>query len=146
MEYQIYPKQVFVMLQKYVNFLPANLRHLRKRKNLRQDEMQNILGISRTTWSNYETGVSEPSVGGLLKISHFFGIKLDSLVLDNLNEGEKQPEKVGKKSLLKRIVYSANEDITSMVMDPQVGFAYVLKELQKLREDVDALILDSKLK
>lgn len=128
------------MLQKYVNFLPANLRHLRKRKNLRQDEMQDILGISRTTWSNYETGISEPSVGGLLKISHFFGIKLDTLVLENLNAGEKTLNKLGKKSSLKRIVYSANEDITSMVMDPQVGFAYVLKEIQKLREDVDALI------
>ncbi|PWT99156.1 MAG: hypothetical protein C5B52_11075 [Bacteroidetes bacterium] len=146
MEYQIYSKHDFAMLQNYVNFLPSNLRHLRKKKNLRQDEMQNILGISRTTWSNYETGVSEPSVGSLLKISQFFGIKLDSLVLDNLNGGEKPLERMGKKSSLKRIVYSANEDIASMVMDPQVGFAYVLKELQKLRQDIDAIILESKMK
>ena len=61
-------------------------------------------------------------------------------MLENLNAGEKTLNKLGKKSSLKRIVYSANEDITSMVMDPQVGFAYVLKEIQKLREDVDALI------
>jgi transcriptional regulator with XRE-family HTH domain len=143
LEYQISGIQVFNMLQKYVNYLPGNIRYLRKKRNLLQEQMPALIGISRTTWSNYETGVSEPAVGGLLKISNFFGISLDELILMNLQALEKPAPDAGKKTYSKRIVYSANEDFSSMVRDPQVGFAYVLKELQKLREEVDTIRQDN---
>jgi len=57
-----------------------NLKALRAKKGYKQAEIADSIGVTVSTWSNYEVGKSEPNLEILIKISNFFGISLDSLL------------------------------------------------------------------
>lgn len=64
--------------------LANNLRFLRTKHKLTQDDMSSLLNISRQAYSNYETSKRTPDLDSLLHISRFYRISIDELVLDNL--------------------------------------------------------------
>ena len=66
--------------------LTNNIKFLRNRKHLTQDEVANTLGMRRPTWSGYENGVARPNIEGLIAISKFFKISIDTLVKIDLTK------------------------------------------------------------
>lgn len=64
--------------------LANNLRFLRTKLKLTQDDLSSLLNISRQAYSNYETSKRTPDLDSLLHISRFYRISIDELVLDNL--------------------------------------------------------------
>ena len=64
--------------------LANNLRFLRTKHKLTQDDLSSLLNISRQSYSNYETSKRTPDLDSLLHISRFYRISIDELVLDNL--------------------------------------------------------------
>ena len=64
--------------------LDNNLRFLRTKHKLTQDDLSSLLNISRQAYSNYETSKRTPDLDSLLHISRFYRISIDELVLDNL--------------------------------------------------------------
>ena len=64
--------------------LANNLRFLRTKHKLTQDDLSSLLNISRQAFSNYETSKRTPDLDSLLHISRFYRISIDELVLDNL--------------------------------------------------------------
>ena len=64
--------------------LANNLRFLRTKHKLTQDDLSSLLNISRQAYSNYETSKRTPALDSLLHISRFYRISIDELVLDNL--------------------------------------------------------------
>lgn len=64
--------------------LANNLRFLRTKHKLTQDDLSSLLNISRQAYSNYETSKRTPDLDSLLHISRFYRISVDELVLDNL--------------------------------------------------------------
>ena len=64
--------------------LANNLRFLRTKHKLTQDDLSSLLNISRQAYSNYETSKQTPDLDSLLHISRFYRISIDELVLDNL--------------------------------------------------------------
>ena len=64
--------------------LANNLRFLRTKHKLTQDDLSSLLNISRQAYSNYETSKRTPDLDSLLHISRFYRITIDELVLDNL--------------------------------------------------------------
>ena len=64
--------------------LANNLRFLRTKHKLTQDDLSSLLNISRQAYSNYETSKRTPDLDSLLHISRFYRISIDDLVLDNL--------------------------------------------------------------
>ena len=67
-----------------VENLGINIQFLRKKRKLKQDEMPDLLGVGRSTWSNYENGLTEPDLKTLMNISKFFGVSIDDLLSKNL--------------------------------------------------------------
>lgn len=61
-----------------------NLKLLRKRKKVSQEEIANDLGLTRSSYSGYENGVAEPSLDTLIKFSEYFDISLDKMIKTNL--------------------------------------------------------------
>ena len=55
------------------------LKRLRKNKGLKQQEIADILGVKRNTYSDWENGKTEPSFGNLVKLADFFDVSLDWL-------------------------------------------------------------------
>ena len=61
------------------SYFSENLIKLRKNLGLTQQQVAAKLGIDRTTYTKYETGVSEPSFEMLIRLSQLLGISLDEL-------------------------------------------------------------------
>lgn len=47
---------------------------------MNQAQMAAAIGFNKTTWNNYETGKSKPTIDDLLKISQYFGQTLTQLI------------------------------------------------------------------
>ena len=56
------------------------LRYYRDRSNLTQQQVSDLIGINRTTYTYYETGKTEPSIDTLYKLIKIFGITYDDLL------------------------------------------------------------------
>ncbi len=68
-----------------------NIKFLRKRRNLTQDEVAGALQLKRPTLSGYENGVGQPNLKTLSRFSEFYGIAIDTLVkVDLQGLSEKQ--------------------------------------------------------
>lgn len=68
-----------------------NLKIVRKRKRMSQEEVATALGFTRSTYSGYENGVAQPSLENLIVLSDFYAIPIDDLVkkdLTTLTENE----------------------------------------------------------
>lgn len=112
-----------------MNFLGNNLRMLRNRAGHTQKDMEDLLGVREKTWSNYENGVSEPGIEGLIQISNFFGVTLDALITQDLNDDgrhvPKKPKpylKVAKSSKIK-----------------ESGFEYLKKKVERMEKDLNSI-------
>lgn len=115
-----------------MNF-PKNLRYLRKKCGLKQDDMLGYLRITRSTWSNYEIGHTIPKLVEIINISKFFGITLDELVVQDLESDAPLPRKKGQRQPRE---YPISEKITKAA-EPDI--IYVLQELDRLRDEVRSL-------
>lgn len=58
----------------------VKLQELRKQKGLTQEELAEILYVSRTAVSKWESGRGYPNIDSLKAISKFFGITVDELL------------------------------------------------------------------
>lgn len=62
------------------NGLPEALKALRFSHDLTQIQLADLLGVSRQAVSQWEAGMSKPSVARLWQIADLFGATLDELV------------------------------------------------------------------
>jgi transcriptional regulator with XRE-family HTH domain len=85
-----------VYLQLYVAYnatqggiamLHEQIKRMRERRGISQEELANRLGLTRGRLSMYEIGKREPDVDTLSKMADFFGVSLD--VLTDRNEVSK---------------------------------------------------------
>ena len=80
-------------------YFHSNLKTLRKRKGLTQEELSAALKVKRPTLNNYENQVSQPTLDIQLAVSDYFGISVDVLLkVDLANFSEFQFEELGKDS------------------------------------------------
>lgn len=56
------------------------IKELRVEKNINQSELGKLIGVGKTTISNYETGYSSPDQETLIKIADFFNVSVDYLL------------------------------------------------------------------
>ncbi len=66
------------------------LQNLRNGKNLSQEELAEIMNVSRQSVSKWELGQSFPEIEKLIDISNYFGVSIDSLVKDEKVEAENE--------------------------------------------------------
>jgi transcriptional regulator with XRE-family HTH domain len=57
-----------------------NIKRIRKNKGLKQQELADILGVKRNTYSDWENGKTEPKLGNVVKLAHVFGTTTDELL------------------------------------------------------------------
>ena len=67
-----------------MNHLSTNLQRLRKYHRLTQAEAAYWLSITRTRYSGWEQGESEPSIDMLLALSKLYRISVDRLLTADL--------------------------------------------------------------
>ena len=67
---------------------------LRKERNLSQEELANVLDVSRQTISKWETDQSLPDFDKIIPLCEYFGITSDELLTGNSNIKEAKKENV----------------------------------------------------
>lgn len=60
----------------------GNLRALRARRNISQNEAARLIGINPTTLGSYESSACGPSLENACKIAEFYGVSVSFLVTD----------------------------------------------------------------
>lgn len=66
-----------------MTFLSKNLKFLREKAGLKQDDFEAI-GIKKATYSNYENGNTEPKLETIIEMSKFLRVPFDDLVLTDM--------------------------------------------------------------
>lgn len=67
------------------NLLPQKLKELRKVHNYTQDQVAEVLGVVRQTYSHYETGKRTPDAEALYKLAGLYNISIDDLLHLTIN-------------------------------------------------------------
>ena len=116
-------------------YFDSNIKLLRKRKNLTQDEVAEKLKMKRPTVSGYENRVAQPGLDILLVFSDFYNISIDTLLkvdlsklretqLRQLEHGEDVFLRGGNLRVLASTVDSRNQENIELVpVKAQAGYA-----------------------
>ena len=65
--------------------LGEKIRQLRTDRNLSQEQVADLFGVSQQSVQKWENGDTTPELGKVIKIARYFGVSLDSLILGNDN-------------------------------------------------------------
>ncbi len=57
-----------------------NLKYLRKSRSVTQQELADVLGISRQGYAKYENDLGEPDISTLIKLADYFDVSVDSMI------------------------------------------------------------------
>ena len=69
-----------------------NLQHLRATRNMTQEQLAMLLGVSRQSVSKWEAEKSYPEMDKLLKLCDLFDCSLDELIKGDLTTRDPEPE------------------------------------------------------
>jgi transcriptional regulator with XRE-family HTH domain len=67
-------------------FLQQNLRHLRKRLEMSQEQLAEKVGLNRGNIASYENASAEPKFCNLLRLANFFGVSILDMTQSDLGE------------------------------------------------------------
>lgn len=68
-----------------MSIISSNLKHLRKKHNLTQEQFAEKLGIKRSLLGAYEEGRADPRLNNLLNIAGVFNISVDDIISKDLS-------------------------------------------------------------
>ncbi|MBN2485699.1 MAG: LexA family transcriptional regulator [Bacteroidales bacterium] len=112
-----------------------NIKFLRKRKGLTQDQVAQSLEFNRSTLNNYENEVSQPTIHALLTFSKYYRIAIDTLLnidlqslsemqVKQLEQGEDVFIRGGKLRVLATTINNQNDDNIELVNEKaKAGYA-----------------------
>lgn len=63
-----------------------NLAYLRKKHDMTQNDIANLLRVSKATSCKYENGNVEPTIKQLIKLADFFGVTMNQMVKQDLSQ------------------------------------------------------------
>lgn len=86
-----------------MSLLSANLKNLRKKMSLTQEQLAQKTGIKRSLIGSYEEGRAEPKIETLQKLALFFGLSLDDMVHKNFENLQDDDITTRKSAFLKDI-------------------------------------------
>jgi transcriptional regulator with XRE-family HTH domain len=69
-----------------MNHVSENLKYLRAKKGLSQNELAIQLRLTRNQINSYENGNAQPSIDALQKISKYFSMSIDLLVQKKIDK------------------------------------------------------------
>ena len=124
------------------HFLAGNLRFLRKRRKMSQEELAIQIGLNRGNIASYENGSAEPKIGNLLRMAEFFGISLIDLAQRDLTQEDTLQSLVRLQGLCPQEraklegLYEGAIEFDKFLQGIYTCFAYKSKALDGMDEDL----------
>lgn len=111
------------------SLLPQNIRYLRKRQELSQEELAIRIGLNRGNIASYENGTAEPKICNLLKLAQIFSIPITDLTQKDLSHDE-----------LYEAAHSAYQSSTRPLFDDTTAiFDDFVESSEELRRVIESL-------
>lgn len=116
-------------------YFSNNIKFLRRRKGITQDEIARHLSMKRPTLSGYENEVSQPTIAALIAFSKFYNVAIDTLLnielpklselqLRQLEHGEDVFIKGGRLRVLATTINTDNNENIELVNEKaKAGYA-----------------------
>ena len=115
--------------------LGFRLRRLRKEKNMSQEELGNILGVTKVSVSGYEKGTRVPSIDILVKILDVFNVSADYMFgrdVDIVQEDDYVPAILSSEDIEIIREIRGNPRLYNLIADdPKRFFSTICKNLYK---------------
>ncbi|WP_139993648.1 helix-turn-helix domain-containing protein [Kurthia sp. Dielmo] len=109
------------------------LKYLRKEKKLTQNDMAELLGITRQGYAKYESGSGEPDIKAIDKLANFFNVTTDYL----LGRSDiKNPEKMTNEGI-------SNEDYEKLTAYQKEVVDFIISRENLFFYDQPQKILDA---
>jgi transcriptional regulator with XRE-family HTH domain len=126
-----------------MSLFSKNLRFLRKKGNLNQDEISALFNKRANTIGNWENQKSEPSLVELMKLGEYFHVSTQSLLQSDL---EKESMMIEQKTTIPLNTeptgksYPLQESFPAVVRETDAdAFWLILRELRAVNEKLDLL-------
>lgn len=113
-----------------------NLQHLRATRNMTQEQLAMLLGVSRQSVTKWEAEKSYPEMDKLIKICQLFECSLDDLVQGDLTSRQPQAEKaipVGRQRMCVATIRT-NECLPGKFLQESQLFLFLLASQCSWRE------------
>ena len=110
-------------------YFNTNIKHLRKSKGLKLEDMGPLMGIGRSTLSNYENGRFEPDLHKLVSLADFYGVTVDELLKKDLSGVSSNKAGIDTSMSMTQIVSEFNQ--MKMMMGKMEA---VIKPYEKLHD------------
>ena len=112
-------------------YLGKNIKYLREKKNLGQQEFADILKVPRSTLACWENNLRTPKLEQIVKIAEYFNTNLDIIYTDYESELKKvlSNNKDYKQILKDKGLMDENENIKEEDFDKLIQIASMIKDL-----------------
>ena len=107
------------------------LRELREQRNLTQQFVASVIGVDRTTYAKYESGLSEPNHETTVKLADFYGVSTDVLLGVDAKREPAAPEGGGS---VNTITFSRDGHIVKKQYSPE-RWKTIIEMLEGIPED-----------
>jgi transcriptional regulator with XRE-family HTH domain len=101
--------------------IAKNLKHLRKTKELTQDQLANNIGVNRAMIGSYEEGRATPKLSVLQSLSSYFQLTIDKLINNDLTNNQEifdvapTPENGKSLRVVTTVVDRDNQEMITLV-------------------------------
>ena len=101
---------------KIMSIVSNNIKYLRKKEHLTQEQLALKIGIKRSLVGAYEEGRADPRLNNLLKIAELFGVSVDALISRDLTTGtDDRNSRAGKTRILSITVDRKGEENIELI-------------------------------
>lgn len=119
-------------------YIGKNIKYLREKKNLGQQEFADILKIPRSTLACWENNLRTPKLEQIVKIAEYFKTNLDIIYIDyekNINNIINNNEEQYKKILKEKGLMDDEGNIKEEDFNKLIKIATMIQDLDNKKED-----------
>lgn len=130
-------------------FLHVNLRAMRKKLQLSQEELASRVGLNRGNIASYEKGTAEPKICNLLRLSKFFKISVLDLTQKDLSNGDTieiaadnyERISTAEQELIKQFM-KRTEELEAVIQSLHTCSHFKARTIGELPKDVQILMIN----
>lgn len=115
--------------------ISKNVKYLRSKNSISQQELADALRVGRTSLGDYERGRTEPDISTLIKLSDYFSISIDDLLRKDL---QKEDYEIIRNKHMRVLAITVdkdnNENIEFVESKAQAGYLENFNDPEYIRE------------
>lgn len=101
--------------------LGENIKKLRKDKNLSQEQLTEMLNVSRQAVSKWESGKTYPDIENLILLRNIFNVTLDDLIINDNKTKNEDTIELSKLCTNNYIEYDKDEEDDELSVNLMIG-------------------------